>query len=156
MDNNVMSHLGYQGTVEVSIDDEVMHGKILHINDLVTYEADSVQNLKSEFIAAVEDYLEFCKSQGVEPDKPFSGVFQVRVGAQLHKGVVKRATQEGKSINEVVREALDRHLNGRHQVVHHREIIHHHYPAQADYAGEYVLHEATRHRPKLRVVGATP
>src|SRR5690606_31992006 len=121
-----------------------------HINDLVTYEADSVQNLKSEFIAAVEDYLEFCKSQGLEPDKPFSGVFQVRVGSHLHKGVVQRATREGKSINEIVREALDNFLSGKHEIVH-REVIHHHY---SDYSGEYLLHEAVRPKPVLKVVGA--
>lgn len=147
MDNSVMSHLGYQGTVEVSIEDDVLHGKILHINDLVTYEADTPADLKAEFIAAVEDYLEFCKSKGLSPDKPFSGVFQVRVGPELHKGVVQRATREGKSINEIVREALDGLLNGKHQVVHHREVHHH-------YSGEYVLRDATESRPRLQIVGA--
>lgn len=48
---------GYQGTVEVSIDDGVLFGKIANINDLVTYEADTVAGLRKAFEEAVADYI---------------------------------------------------------------------------------------------------
>ena len=47
---------GFTGSVEYSEEDEVFHGKLLDIRDLVTYEADSISELNSEFIDAVEDY----------------------------------------------------------------------------------------------------
>ena len=49
---------GYQGSVEVSIGDGVLFGKITNINDLVTYEADTVAGLRKAFEDAVDDYIE--------------------------------------------------------------------------------------------------
>jgi predicted HicB family RNase H-like nuclease len=55
MKSKCFEYKGYSGTVEASIEDGVLHGKILFVSDLVTYEADTVTALKSEFEAAVDD-----------------------------------------------------------------------------------------------------
>lgn len=65
----LLSHKGYNGSIETSLSNGVMHGKILFIGDLVTYEADSVSQLKAEFAAAVDDYLETCEAIGKKPEK---------------------------------------------------------------------------------------
>ena len=48
---------GFTGSVEYSEEDEVFHGKLLDIRDLVTYEADSISEINSEFISVVDDYV---------------------------------------------------------------------------------------------------
>ena len=55
---NYLKYKGYIGSVEFSKEDAVLHGKIIGINDLVTYEANCVVELKKAFIDSVEDYLE--------------------------------------------------------------------------------------------------
>lgn len=52
-----LHYRGFTGSVEYSEEDEVFHGKLLDIRDLVTYEADSISELNSEFISVVDDYV---------------------------------------------------------------------------------------------------
>ena len=63
----LLSFNGYQGTVETSIADGILHGKILFITDLVTFEAETLPQLKLEFEAAVLDYLATCAALGKRP-----------------------------------------------------------------------------------------
>ena len=74
-----MTYKGYIGTVHYSEEDEVFHGKIEAINDLIMFEGTSVKELKKAFHEAVDDYLETCKEMGRDPQKPFKGSFNVRI-----------------------------------------------------------------------------
>ena len=66
-----MSYKGYLGTVECSFEDNCLFGRLLHVNDLVNFEADSPEALHQSFEEAVDDYLETCKQLRKEPDKAF-------------------------------------------------------------------------------------
>lgn len=124
---DLLSFNGYSGSIEVSIEDNCLHGKILFINDLVTYEADTVQDLQVEFQNAVSDYLEMCKDKGLSPDKPFSGTFNVRIGPELHQAAVKAAYVENVSLNDFVKSAVkDRLDKSEDEIVHHHHYYHEH------------------------------
>ena len=69
MNMETYTYKGYQGSVETSIEDGVFHGKILFINDLVTYEAQTLRALKKQFELAVNDYLASCKELDKQPEK---------------------------------------------------------------------------------------
>ena len=56
--DKMLKYKGYFGSVETSLDDMVLHGKIECIADVITYEADSLPGLKEAFEEAVDDYLE--------------------------------------------------------------------------------------------------
>jgi len=64
--SNLLEYKGYYGTVEFSAADKVLFGKVLGIKGLISYEGDSVQNLKADFEGAVNDYLEMCAENSVE------------------------------------------------------------------------------------------
>jgi predicted HicB family RNase H-like nuclease len=51
---------GYLGSCKFDPDSETYHGRILGIEQLVTYEASSSDDLYEEFITSVNDYLEAC------------------------------------------------------------------------------------------------
>jgi len=72
MSEQRLEYKGYQGSVEVSLEDDVLHGKILRITDLVTFEAKTPDGLRQAFEQEVDEYLVFCEEEGVAPDKPFS------------------------------------------------------------------------------------
>jgi len=67
MTDNMLQYKDYYGSVEYSAPDECFFGKIIGINDLVTFEGESAKTLKKAFIESVEDYLNICKEEGKEP-----------------------------------------------------------------------------------------
>ena len=65
---NTMSYIGYIGSIEVSEKDNCLFGKMLALpNDtMITYEGETVAELRDDFHEAVEDYLIHCKAEGIE------------------------------------------------------------------------------------------
>ena len=53
----LLEHKGYLGSVQFSDEDEIFHGRLKFIRDLVTYEGSDARSLKQAFRKAVEDYL---------------------------------------------------------------------------------------------------
>lgn len=102
-----LKHKAYLGSVEFSAEDGILHGKIIGINDLVTFEADSVNELQKVFNEAVEDYLETCKELDKEPNKFFKGVFNVRTSNELHRDLALIAEKKQMKLNELVNKAFD-------------------------------------------------
>ena len=102
------NYKGYQGSVKVSVEDNCLHGKIEHINDLVNYEAETVEQLAQEFKLAVDSYLNTCKEMGIDPKKPFKGSFNVRIGQELHEKAVKRAGEIGKTLNDYIKDIVNK------------------------------------------------
>ncbi len=106
MNEKTLSYKGYCGSVEVSIEDDCLHGKLLFVNDLVTYEADAPAQLEKAFQDAVEYYLEKCARDNLIPDKPFSGSFNVRMTPALHRAAAMKAARNGSTLNDYVRECV--------------------------------------------------
>ena len=105
-----LEHNGYQGSIEVDVGTDLLFGKILFVNDLVTYEAKTVSALRKEFQAAVDDYLVTCQQLGRDPQQPCGGVFNVRVRPALHRAAAVRAHKDGVKLNAVVVSALEQYL----------------------------------------------
>ena len=104
--NKVLEYKCYFGSIEVSIEDNVLYGKLLHINDLITFEAETVGELENAFKEAVDDYLEYCTQLGKVAEKPFKGSFNVRISPENHKKAVAQATRMGISLNQFVETAI--------------------------------------------------
>lgn len=115
---DILKYKDYEGTAELDMSRGVCRGKILFINDLVTYEATQPSELQKEFEAAVEDYFETCVTLGREPQKSLKGQFNVRIAPAIHKAATLKALTDGTSLNDVVTKALDAYLNARIDVNH--------------------------------------
>jgi predicted HicB family RNase H-like nuclease len=109
--SDMLEYKGYLGSVEYSAEDEVLHGRLEFIRDLVTYEAEDAKSLKSAFVEAVDDYLALCRSQAREPEVPLKGSFNVRPGRDLHRRAMILAKSRGANLNAVVSDALKRYLD---------------------------------------------
>ena len=108
---DILKYKDYEGTAELDIARGICRGKILFIDDLVTYESKFPGKLQKEFKAAVDDYLETCAAVGKEPQRPLRGLFNVRVAPGLHRAATLRAVSDGVSLNEIVARALDAFVN---------------------------------------------
>ncbi|WP_460680643.1 type II toxin-antitoxin system HicB family antitoxin [Mucilaginibacter koreensis] len=91
-------------------------GKILGINDLISFEGESVGDLKKAFAEAVEDYLETCADLGKTPEKTYKGTFNVRVPATLHKEAALFAAVRNITLNEFVKVALSYTLQHKEDI----------------------------------------
>ncbi len=134
-----LEHKGYLGSVEIDTEARCFHGKIEFIEDLVTFEANTYASLEREFKAAVNDYLATCQEACREPDRPFKGTFNVRVGAEMHKCAAIAARKDGKSLNEFVREAVALRLADEQRVVKHK----HEHSLQVTHRVEAVQYQTT-------------
>ena len=67
--------------------------------------------VEREFHEAVDDYLEFCKEVGKEPDKEYKGTFNVRISPELHKKLVNVAMKNGDSLNASVEKAIQGYIS---------------------------------------------
>jgi predicted HicB family RNase H-like nuclease len=64
----MLEYKGYLGSVEYSNEDEVLHGRLEFIRDLVSYEGKDEKGIKKAFQEAVDDYLELCEAEGRKAD----------------------------------------------------------------------------------------
>lgn len=100
-----MQYKGYAARIEY---DEVglFFGRIAGIRDGVGFHADTVEDLRSAFHEAVEDYLETCAKIGKEPQKSYSGQMMFRVNPEVHRRAALAAELAGKSLNQWAEEVL--------------------------------------------------
>jgi len=101
-----LHYKNYTGSVEFSEEDAVFHGKVLGIKSLISFEGDSVDTITKDFHKAIDEYLRFCEAKGKEPEKPFKGSFNVRIGTDLHRKLALTASSRGISLNSLVEDVI--------------------------------------------------
>lgn len=94
-----LSHRGYFGSAEYSPDDHNFHGRVLGLRDVIAYHAVTAPELEAAFRDAVDDYLDWCASDGEEPERPYSGTVNLRMGPELHRAAVIAAELSRQSLN---------------------------------------------------------
>ena len=123
---DVLTYKGFIGSVHFSAEDEVFHGRIEGIDDLVSFEGKSVAELIRAFHEAVDDYMSLCRETGKEVLKSCKGSFNVRIPSELHIKALQQAATMGVSLNQLVQRAIEsaviRHpLKVRHPSVHRKK-----------------------------------
>ncbi len=102
-----MEYKGYVGTVEYSAEDGCFIGRIHGIRDSVTFEGESVAELRTDFENAVDSYLTTCAEIGKSPQTQRSGKVLLRLPVDLHYQLTVRAESSGASVNALLVEAVE-------------------------------------------------
>ena len=102
----MMNYKDYHGTVSFDSEAEIFHGEVMDLRDIITFQGSSVEELKTAFKESVDDYLEYCKERGEDPDRPYSGKFVLRLDPQLHRQLSILSSIEGSSLNSWVTDRL--------------------------------------------------
>ncbi|MBT4286358.1 MAG: type II toxin-antitoxin system HicB family antitoxin [Deltaproteobacteria bacterium] len=108
---DMMHYKKYYGSVHYDDDDQIFHGKVEFIRALINYEGNDVRGLRNAFEEAINDYLDLCKEEKIEPEKPFKGSFNIRTGPALHRRATLFAKKHGTNLNNVIVEAVDQYLS---------------------------------------------
>jgi len=102
----MMEYNGYLGTVEYDAQAKIFHGDIVNTRDVITFQGTTVDEIERAFKDSIDDYIAWCKEEGVEPEKPYSGKFNVRVSPELHRQVAVAAKKMRMSLNSFVEKAI--------------------------------------------------
>ena len=108
-----MKYKGYEALVTFDEDDRILCGRVLVTRDVISFEADSVDEIEGAFHEAVDDYLEQCAQAGRDPDRSFSGKLIVRMSPDLHRDVYLEAVRAGASLNFWITESLEHRIAER-------------------------------------------
>ena len=110
----MMEYRGYVAEVEFDDSIDVLHGRIVNSGPypIATFEATDARELRKEFERSVDEYLEWCAEDGVEPRRPFSGKLNLRLGSELHALVATAAAANQVSINSWIVNAIRSTMGG--------------------------------------------
>jgi len=108
---NSMTYKGYFAKINFDERDSIFWGKVIGIQESITFEGETVAQLTADFHNAINHYLADCKEQGRTPAKPYSGKLTLRISPDIHAEIAAAAAHAGKSLNKWVTDTLD-------QVVH--------------------------------------
>lgn len=103
---NSMIYKGYTARIEYDERDGLFVGRVLGLRDIVSFQGESVETLRDNLAAAVDDYLGDCAERGIEPEKPASGRLMLRIPPEVHGAALVAARAAGKSLNQWAAETL--------------------------------------------------
>jgi predicted HicB family RNase H-like nuclease len=102
-----MRYKSYEAVVEYDDSARLFHGEVLNVRGVITFQGRTVDELEQAFRESVEDYIDFCAKQGLEPDKPYTGEFLIRANEELHRRLAISARRQRKSFNAFIVETLE-------------------------------------------------
>jgi predicted HicB family RNase H-like nuclease len=109
---NTLSYRGYLARVDFDDEDNLLVGKIVGIEDGVTFHSDNVTELEAAFREAVEDYLETCAKVGKTPELSYSGRLTIEVDPDLHRRAAREAEKAGLDLTQWAKAALENAIGG--------------------------------------------
>lgn len=104
--DNLMRYKGYWAKVQYSEEDDCFWGKVEGIRDSITFEGRTVDDLRKDFEGAIDDYIDWCKKDGIEPQKQYSGSFNIRIAPELHREASLLSKIKDISLNQFVERAI--------------------------------------------------
>lgn len=103
---NTMNHEGYVATLEIDDEAGIIHGRVVNARAVLTFEGNTVAELRQAFADTIADYRDWCRERGVEPEKPYSGTLSLRLPPELHRKIDEAAAKRDRSINQFIVERL--------------------------------------------------
>jgi len=101
-----MEYKGYIGTVEYDSEAKIFHGDIINTRDVITFQGTTVNEIEKSFKDSINDYIAWCREENTEPEKPYSGKFNVRLSPQIHRQISILAKKRKISLNSLVEKAI--------------------------------------------------
>jgi predicted HicB family RNase H-like nuclease len=108
---DVITYKGFIGSVHFASEDRVFYGKVEGINDLISFEGRTVDELEEGFKYMVDEHIKDCKKSHLPLEKSYKGNLNIRLAPELHKRAVHNAALKGISLNQYINEAIRKELH---------------------------------------------
>ena len=97
---NTMSYRGYTASMVFDAEDKIIVGRVLDIDDIISFHGESVAEFERSFHEAVDEYVAAAEALGSAPERPASGKLMLRIAPQVHAAALKAAARSGTSLNK--------------------------------------------------------
>jgi predicted HicB family RNase H-like nuclease len=104
----MLKYKGYSGIVEYDGEAKIFTGEVIGLRSMITFQGRTPEEIEESFRRSIDLYLQMCAEDGVASEKPYSGRFNIRIPPELHREIVNRAAIERRSLNDWVKEALEK------------------------------------------------
>lgn len=103
-----MEYKGYYAIVQFDDAAGIFHGDIIGTQDTITFQGETVAELRKAFHDAIDDYLAVCAELGHEPSKPYSGYIEIRIAPDMHRFADEAACKVGQTLEQWLAETVER------------------------------------------------
>ncbi len=107
---DIMKYKGFIGSVHYASEDRVFYGKVVGVNDLITFEGSTVNELKEGFKYMVDEHIKDCTKKNIPLQKSYKGNLNIRLSPELHKKAAYNAALRGISLNQYINDAVKEKL----------------------------------------------
>lgn len=106
MSQGTMRYKGYVGSVQYSDEDGCFIGDVLGVQAMISFEGESVAELRTDFENAIEAYLKSCKERRIKPEKPKPGKITLDLPFDIEVGLENMTEETGKSAKALILDAV--------------------------------------------------
>jgi len=103
---NTMTYKGYKARMDFDTEDKIIVGRVMDIDDIITFHGVSIAEFEDAFQVAVDGYVEACSRIAQAPERPASGRMMLRVDPAVHAAAVKASARSGQSLNKWAEQVL--------------------------------------------------
>jgi predicted HicB family RNase H-like nuclease len=107
---DALKYKGFIGSVHFAAEDRVFYGKVEGVNDLITFEGSTVDDLEKGFKYMVDEHIKDCEKNNTPVEKSYKGNLNIRLSPELHKKAAHNATIKGISLNQYINEAIKKEI----------------------------------------------
>ncbi len=107
---DIMKYKGFIGTVHFASEDRVFYGKVEGVNDLITFEGSTVNDLEEGFRYMVNEHIKDCTRKNIPLEKSYKGNLNIRLSPDLHKKAAYNAALKGVSLNQYINNAIKQEI----------------------------------------------
>jgi predicted HicB family RNase H-like nuclease len=75
----MLTYKGYSAVLEVDFDAGELFGRTVGLRDIITFQEKTVEEARRSFEESVDFYLDCCREEQRQPDRPYSGKFNVQI-----------------------------------------------------------------------------
>lgn len=103
----MLKYKGYTGYAVYDDEAGIFHGEVVGIRAVITFQGRTVEEIEKAFKDSIDDYVDWCKKRGKEPEKVHSGKLNLRMSSDLYAKVASQAAREGLSMNSYILKKLN-------------------------------------------------
>ena len=107
---DIIRYKGFIGSMHYANEDRVFYGKVEGVNDLITFEGSTVDELEKGFKYMIDKHIKDCTVQNIAIEKSYKGNLNIRLSPELHKKAVHNAALNGVSLNQYINDAINEKL----------------------------------------------
>jgi predicted HicB family RNase H-like nuclease len=108
---DILKYKGFIGSVHYASEDKVFYGKVEGVNDLITFEGSTVNDIEEGFRYMVDEHIKDCKRKNIPLEKSYKGNLNIRLSPELHKKAAHNASLRGVSLNQYINDAVKKEIS---------------------------------------------